>query len=188
MDSFVAALIGGVLSGSVMSVVAGVIVRRRNETISAEVAREFERLRSQDELTERSLAELFGPIVMQLERTRRAFKRWNKHSPYLEARIVKTGNEKVLEILLTRGDLIPADLMSDAADFVEHYDAWLEEFDRWRVQKEAGAGDPAFIFVGPSGYPFPREAERRFRERFDSLRRGLWGSASLQESAVDDPR
>lgn len=165
-----------------------VLVRRRNETISAEVAREFERLQSQDEWRQRSLAELFGPIVIQLERTRRALRRWNKHSPYLEARIVKTGNEKVLEILLTRGDLIPADLMSDAAEFIEHCDAWLEEFDRWRAQKEAGADDPTFIFMGPSGHPFPREAERRFRERLDSLRRELWGSAALQKAAVDDPR
>ncbi|MGE0227636.1 MAG: hypothetical protein AB7I38_13445 [Dehalococcoidia bacterium] len=186
MDSFVAALIGGLLSGSVMSVIAGVLVRRRNETISAEVAREFERLRSQDEWTRRSLAELFGPMVMQLERTRRAFRRWNKRSPYLEARVVKTGNERVLDILLTRGDLIPADLMSDAADFVEHYDAWLEEFDRWRVQKEQGADDPAFIFVGPHGYPFPQAAERRFRERFDSLRRQLSVPAALQEVSLDD--
>lgn len=181
MDTFVSALVGGLLSGSVMSVVAGLLLQRRNETISAEVTRQFERLRSQDEWTERSLAELFGPVVMQLERTGRAFRRWNKRSPYLEAQVVKAGNEKVLDILLTRGHLIPADLMADAADFVEHYDAWLEEFDRWRVEKESAAADPTFIFVGPSGHPFPRGAEKRFKERFEGMRRELWGPGALTE-------
>mgnify|MGYP000984665018 CR=1 FL=1 len=74
--------------------------------------------------------------------------------------------------------------MSDAADFVEHYDAWLEEFDRWRVEKEQGVDDPTFIFVGPSGYSFPREAKRRFRERLDSLRRELRVPAALQEAPL----
>jgi hypothetical protein len=58
---------------------------------------------------------------------------------------------------------------------VEHYDAWLEEFDRWRQEKESGEKEPDFIFVGPSGHPFPRQAERRFRERFEVLRQELYG-------------
>jgi hypothetical protein len=126
------------------------------------------------------LSELFGPMVMQLERTKRAFHRWSKRNPYLEGQVIKVGNETVPGLLLHRGDLIPADLMGDAAAFVEHYDAWLEEFDRWRTARDAGEASPDFIFSGPAGHPFPHLAEEHFRERFEALRRELYQTAAAE--------
>ena len=56
---------------------------------------------------------------------------------------------------------------------LEHYDAWLEEYGRQR-------GDPytsgeKFVFVGPLGYPFPKEAERAFIHACNDLRSELYG-------------
>ncbi len=37
------------------------------------------------------------------------------------------------------------------------------------------------LITGPSGHPFLRESERRFKERFEALRRELYGPAVAAE-------
>ena len=43
---------------------------------------------------------------MQLERTKRAFARWNGKNLYLEAKIVREGNVTIRDLILTKGHLI----------------------------------------------------------------------------------
>ena len=105
---------------------------------------------------------------MQFERTRRAFDRWSGKNLYLEARIIREGNLAFRDLLLAKGHLIPPHLMADAALLVEHYDRWLEEFENKRTEQNP-ANEDAFVFVGPAGYPFPREAENHFRQEFQQL-------------------
>jgi hypothetical protein len=50
----------------------------------------------------------------------------------------------------------------------------MEEFDRVRNAKSP-VTDESFIFVGPAGYPFPRESEIKFKEEFARLQRELYG-------------
>jgi hypothetical protein len=123
---------------------------------------------------ERLLSELLAPMVMQLERTKQAFDRWRSKNLYLEAEIIRKGNLAVRDLLIEKAHLIPADLISDANCLVTHYDRWLEEYDRIRGGAEPDLNEP-FVFVGPKGYPFPSESERRFRERFEQVRQEVYG-------------
>ncbi len=78
------------------------------------------------------LAELLQPILIQLDRTHAAFSRWTGKNLYLEAKIIREGNLAVRDLLISKAELIPADLVSHANKLIVHYDRWLEEFDRLR--------------------------------------------------------
>ena len=130
-DLFLAALI----SGGVVSLVLGFALRllfdRRLERATEEIKSEFaERAlvyRSTREWREESVAELLGPVYMQLDRSRRAFHRWRERNVYIETVIMKEGNTAVRDLLLQKGHLIPPPLLEHAGKLVEHYDRWLEE-------------------------------------------------------------
>ena len=110
---------------------------------------------------------------MQFERTRRAFGRWNAKNIYLEAKVMREGNETARNLLLAQGHLIPPELIDDAGALIEHYDAWLEEFDRVRGPN-AHALDEQFVFVGTKGHPFPSKAEVAFKAQFKRLQTELY--------------
>ena len=63
--------------------------------------------------------------------------------------------------------------MEHAASLIEHYDRWLEEFDSKRASESPSDAD-TFVFVGPQGFPFPRDAERVV-DTFRRLQRELYG-------------
>jgi hypothetical protein len=115
-----------------------------------------------------TLTELFAPMAIQLERTKAAFNRWTSKNLYLEAKLIREGNLAVRDLLINKAHLIPSDLMQDAHNLIQHYDRWLEEYDRVRGGTEPDK-DAAFVFVGPQGYPFPSDSERRFMERYQTL-------------------
>ena len=111
---------------------------------------------------------------MQLERTRRAFARWHGKNLFLEAKIVREGNVTIRDLFLSKGHLIPPELMEHAARLVEHYDRWLEEFDAKRTIESPGNAD-TFVFAGPLGFPFPSDAEQEVVATFRKLQRELYG-------------
>jgi hypothetical protein len=111
-------------------------------------------------------------MIVQLKRTKSAFDRWSSKNLYLEAKIIREGNQVVQNLLLNNAQLIRPELQEDANRLIEHYDRWLEEFDRVRGGTEPDLNQP-FVFVGPKGYPFPRDSEQRFRERFELLQTEL---------------
>ena len=123
---------------------------------------------------QQALFELLGPLQMQFERTKRAFDRWDRKNLYLEAKVVREGNQIIRDLLLTKGHLTPPHLMEDARRLVEHYDAWLEAFDRVRGETSTSS-NTAFVFVGPDGYPFPSTAEVHFKAEFRKLQGELYG-------------
>ena len=160
------------------STILGLIVLRRQKTIESQVKSRFDEafkiFESRRAWKQQALAELFGPLQMQLERSKRAFSRWDGKNLYLEAKVVREANQTMLQLLLAKGHLIPPHLMNDAALLVEHFDAWLEAFDGIRNQTSDGE-QPSFVFVGPQGYPFPSEAEIHFRREFLKLQTDLYG-------------
>jgi len=171
------ALITSLLSSAVIAGLVNVLFKRRTEQIAAEVKRQFEqellRYRSTRTWSEQVLSELLGPIVMQLDRTGRAFARWQQRNAYIETKIMKVANETTMDLLLRKGHLIPPDLLDEAGRLVEHYDRWLEEYDRVRGGAEPQLDEP-FVFAGPKGYPFPIDAEKKFKQRFEALWRELY--------------
>jgi hypothetical protein len=154
--------------GTVGAGIAGAIIKKRFDA-------EFDVWRSQRAWKEKSVTELLGPVYMQLERTRRAFERWDQKNAYLEGKVVREGNLAIRDLLLTKPSLIPPELRPHASELVQHYDVWLEEYERWRVSQPASQDSPAYIFVGPQGYEFPKPAEQGFVHAFERYWAELYG-------------
>lgn len=174
-------LISAIISTGLITVILGAVLHERTATISASVTADLEKglhtYRSRTEWKQKSVGELLGPMVMQLERTRRAFHRYEGNQIWLEARVLCVGNITVRNLLLTKAHLIPLDLHKEAHDLVEHYDVWLEEFQNVRgggsLADPCASGelktDDKFVFAGPKGFIFPQEAEAKFRNRFETM-------------------
>src|SRR3954449_2846055 len=105
---FLYLLLSGVLSGSVMAAVLGLLLSRRTEIF-----------RSRRSWKERSVSELLGPLHMQLVRTKRAYDRYTARNIFLEAKVLYQGNLAIRDLLLQAPHLIPPDLLEDAARLIE---------------------------------------------------------------------
>jgi hypothetical protein len=178
MPGFFEVTLGGLLGSSVATAVLGALFLKRNKHVEAEIKTHFDEtfkvFESKRSWKQQALFELLGPLQMQFERTKRAFARWDHKNLYLEGKVVREGNQTIRDLLLTKGHLIPPNLMGDAGQLVEHYDAWLEAFDRIRGENST-SNDTAFVFVGPDGYPFPTTAEVNFKAEFRKLQSELYG-------------
>ena len=172
MDEFVKLLLAAILSGSVISSIIGFFLYRRTiriaEELKSEYAKSMSLFHSSRMWKEKSVAELLGPLYMQFDRTERAFKRWLAKNLFLEAKIIREGNLIIRDLLLTKSHLILPELLEDAGRLVEHYDRWLEEFERIRSSGKPELDTP-FVFVGPQGFLFPNDAEAKFRDAFKKL-------------------
>jgi hypothetical protein len=177
-SSFFQVTLGGLLGSSVATAVLGALFLRWNKTVESEIKSHFDQqfniFQSTRMWQQQALAELFGPLVMHLDRTKAAFDRWDGKNLFLEGQVVRQGNQTVRDTLLNKGHLIPPYLIEHATRLIVHYDVWMEEFDRVR-NSQSPVTDQSFVFVGPAGYPFPREAEIKFKEEFARLQRELYG-------------
>lgn len=167
--SFFELVATAVISGGVVSTVMGIVFKGFVTRVEAEIT-------SNRVWKEASVAELLGPVNMQFIRTKRAFDRWNKKNLFLEAKVVKVGNETIRNLLLEKGHLIPPELLEDAGKLIEHYDVWLEKFENQRLSESPNI-DTAFIFVGPDGYPFPSKSEKIFKDKFNEYWNDLYKNA-----------
>lgn len=176
--NFYQATLGGLLGSSVATAILGVLLLRWNKTIESEIKTHFDqRLKVFESIRawkQQSLSELLGPLSMHFERTKAAFDRWNGKNLFLEAQVVRQGNQTIRDTLLSKGHLIPPALVSHATKLIVHYDVWMEAFDRIR-NESSPLPDAAFVFVGPDGYPFPHDAEAAFKEEFHRLQKELYG-------------
>ena len=181
MSTLSTALLSAILSGTVLATILGVLFQRRAATIQAAIKMEFDAMAAtasgQRTWRERAVADLLGPVYMQLDRTERAFRRWSAHNAFIEAKVIGEGNTIIRDLLLAKPHLVPPDLLSAAADLIEHYDRWLEEFDRVRSAKQPDLDTP-FVFVGPKGHPFPRAAADKLQARYRELWQSLYGPAA----------
>lgn len=173
MDAFINSLLGG----SIVSVVAGILLYVQKERLTAAIKHEFEvtldLYRSNRAWKETSLEQLLGPLFMQFDRTNRAMDRWKKQNLYLEQMVIREGNLTMRDLLLKKGHLIPPDLWGHAGGLIEHFDLWLEELERLRGDKNP---EPTteFVFVGPKGFPFPKDAETAFCDKFKQFQADLY--------------
>lgn len=181
MDNFLRALMAGIVSGGVISTILGFLFYRRTTSIQADIKSQYDRslaiFQSTRAWKEKSVSELLGPIYMQFDRTVRAFNRWKTINLFLEAKVIMEGNVAIRDLLLTKSHLIPPALLDDAGKLIEHYDRWLEEFQRVRSSEKPDLDTP-FVFVGTQGYPFPKQSEIRFRKAFTDIWSELYGSKS----------
>jgi len=63
--------------------------------------------------------------------------------------------------------------MEHGNELVKHYDVWLEEFGKFR-ESENPLEIKKFIFAGPQGFPFPKKAEEKFKEKYAELWKKLY--------------
>ncbi len=115
------------------------------------------------------LNELLAPLKVNLERSGEMFRRWNKQDLFLEE-IIHDSNKFARDLLISKSHMIPTDLLPEASQLVDHYNAWLEEYERVRPNGIRDPNEP-FVFVGvpPINKPFPREASLKFIDRFKEL-------------------
>jgi len=99
---------------------------------------------------------------------------YDANNEYRE-KILKECNETIRELLLDKGHLIPADLISFAEMFISHFDEWLQAYNSNReMQKKA---DVKYVFT----YNFPHEAEAAFVEKYEAYRKELEIEGSLRD-------
>jgi len=180
-----------VLSGSVVAAVVGVLFHRRAKAIEQQLRVQAETQitvsRSTREWQEAILAKVLGPVVMHLLRTRRAFDRWKDQQLFLEMEVIGKSNRYIRDLLLENGHLIPVELSDHAVALVEHYDAWLEEFEQKRHAENPDL-KTKFVFVGPKGYGFPHPAEEAFIAKFHRLRIVLYGEPATGKDVQPNAR
>lgn len=180
-NTILSGIIAGLTSGSVLAIVIGMLFKRYTSQVEEEIKSNFQRqleiFKSKREWKEQSLSELLGPLSMQFDRTKRAFKRWEGKNLFLEQKVIRDGNVVIRDLLLTKAHLIPSPLFEHAGLLVEHYDRWLEEFENKRLAEVPDLETP-FIFVGPAGYTFPSASEEKFQEIFRIYQQELYGVAS----------
>jgi hypothetical protein len=190
-DLILAALISSGVVSAVVAVALRLFLDRRLARISEEIKSEFEQkmllFRADREWREKAVGELLGPVYMQLERTNRAFRRWKEKNVYIETEVMKKANTAIRDLLLLNGHLIPAELLLPASELIEHYDRWLEEFERVRGGEKP---DPSaiFVFAGPHGYPFPKEAEAAFKDVYKRMWAELYASGGTYPDRIAAPR
>jgi hypothetical protein len=158
-----------IISGGVVSAVLGILFKGFMTRVEAEV-------KSRLTWKEESVSQLLGTLNIQFDRTKRAFDRWNKKNLFLEAKVVKVGNEVIRKLLLEKSHLIPPELLNDAGKLIEHYDVWLEKFEKQRLSENPDL-DAAFVFVGPDGFPFPSKSEEKFQEKYNEYWQDLYKDA-----------
>lgn len=119
------------------------------------------------------LSEVLLPMKLNFERTRSAFDLWlripaSKPNERLEDAI-KESNTIIRDLLVSKWHLIPNNYHKDALKLIEHYNAWLAEYDRVRP---GGVRNPKelYVFVGTKGVPFPSKSERRFMNLYEDLK------------------
>lgn len=177
----------GFLGSGLATALVGFVFHRRNKQIEAEIKAHFDESFTVFQTTrawrQQALSELFGPLLMQFQRTESAFNRWTTQNLYLEANVVRLSNQTIRDLLLANGHLIPPHLIECASELVVHYDTWLEEFDRVRGDP-AKSADQKFIYVGPKGFPFPRAAELAFKAEFETLQKQLYGLDKNESAAT----
>lgn len=115
--------------------------------------------------------ELTGELYMNLKRSGTA------HQEYLQggktfmfARILRMYNEKIRELVMKKGYLLPGDLQKDALLLVSHYDVWMQKWDDLRSRLDPSPDDE---FVFPNSITFPREAARRLEQEYERLKHQL---------------
>src|SRR3970282_2234981 len=109
------------------------------------------------------------PLSVQRDRTKDACARWHERNLPLETQTIRDGNLKARDLLERYSQLVPQDLQQDRQKLVQHYDRWLEEYQKVREGPDARPDEP-FVFVGPAGYPFPTDSDARVRATLEEVR------------------
>ena len=152
-----------IASTGITSGLISILTLRRTRRIEESVKRESQKIQENKKI----LNELIGPVVMGMYVTKRAFQKYKVGGGYLENFVLKEANKKNRDLLMGMGHMLQGDMLVHALCLIEHYDAWLGEWDRMRSLDTT----KGLVWAGPMGYPFPTLSEKAFMEfhRINSL-------------------
>ena len=163
-------LLQALVDGVLVSGIIGYFLLRRDERIKNTIQNEFKQrdtfFNAQFDFKQRSVEELLGPVMMQLKRSSITLNAYKPNDAYREA-ILKECNENIRSLLLTKAFLIPSSLLPDAAEFIKHYDGWLQAYHQFRVKEDDK--EKAFVFT----FDFPHKAEENFLKKYNDFRNEL---------------
>ena len=142
---------------------------QETESIKKQFEQQMSVFVSERDWLQKVVSELLGPLYIQFDRTKRASDRWDKKNLYIEAQVIREGNYVIRDLLLTKGHLIPSELLQDAGLLIDHYDGWLEKFEEVKKEREAGR-DIEFVFT----HDFPKKSEKAFKDKFLELKTKLY--------------
>lgn len=201
MLEFLSFLLSSIIGGSFVTTVSTVLLERWKEGVAARLNHELdERLallnhefekqltlfQSNRNWKEQALVELYGPLIMQFDRTERAFQRYRDTDLFLEAEVLRNSNRFIRDLLLNKGHFLSPDLIDPAGKLIEHYDVWLAEYENVRKPDQPDL-TTTFVYAGPKGYRFPREAQQAFYARFAELQQELY-PGMVRSSPTSSPR
>lgn len=150
-----------------ISGILGYFFTKREERMKKTIEEEFNKrdmfFNARFNFKLRALEELLAPVKLQLIRSKITLHKYDANNEYRE-KILKECNETILSLLLEKGFLIPVELLSHAEEFIKHYDNWLQEYKKIRIDKNDKEKKLVFTF------DFPHEAEKAFVEKFDTYK------------------
>lgn len=170
METILEILIKILVESILITGILGFIFVRREERMKKTIEEEFKKrdrfFEARFNFKLRCLEDLLSPVKMQLIRSKIALKSYYGNDEYRE-KILKECNEKIRNLLLEKGYLIPAELLNHAEAFISHYDEWLQAY--WNAREKKNDKDIRYVFT----YNFPAEAELAFMEKCEKLRKEL---------------
>ncbi|MBL7739455.1 MAG: hypothetical protein JNK14_09555 [Chitinophagaceae bacterium] len=112
--------------------------------------------------------ELTGQLYMNLKRSETAYKEYlGNGKTFRYARILRVYNEKIRQLVMEKGYLLPHHLQQDGLDLVSHYDVWMQKWDELKEQINPSPDDE---FVFPNSVTFPKEAARHLEQEYERIK------------------
>lgn len=116
------------------------------------------------------LDELLLPLHVHFQSARTAYRAYlDNGRTFDRARALRRINVAARALLVDRGGMLPDALRPAAAALVDHYDIWLRLWDA-HAERARPAPDDLFAFANAATYP--REAERKLEQLYETLRGG----------------
>lgn len=170
METFINNLMYALIEAVLVSGMLGYFFLKREERIKRTIEEEFKKrdkfFDTQFNYKLKSLEELLAPVRLQFIRSKITLLGYDANNEYRE-KILKECNENVLNLLLEKGYLIPADLIPFAEKLIKHYDEWLQHYRKTReITKDESV---KYVFT----FNFPQDAEKEFIDKYDAYRKEL---------------
>ena len=117
------------------------------------------------------LDELLGPLHMHFLCARAAYRDYLANGrTWLWACSLRRINSAACSLLISKGYLLPDELQDAAIGLVRHFNVWLTLWDDLAERTHSAPGDP---FVFENEVTYPRDAEARLEQLYESLRQRL---------------
>jgi hypothetical protein len=126
---------------------------------------------------EQALERSIAPIVMNLDRTKIAYERYQKEKSFGFASMLYESNKRNRDILLSGGHLIPDELLEPANCLIAHYDIWIKRYEATLGERKLKPDEKFELgFADLSFEPcseFPSASAKKFRDLFAKFRKDV---------------